>query len=51
MEERRTIVKTDTMNFKEFMHKQPHAVSKVKFAEMLGAKAVRSGMGVLYFEW
>jgi len=47
----RTIVKTDTMNLKEFMHKQPNAVSKVKFAQMIGAKAVHSGMGVLYFEW
>lgn len=46
-----TIVKTDMMTFEEFLQKKPNAVSKVKFAEMLGAKAVRAGMGVLYFEW
>jgi len=46
-----TITKDDVMNFKEFLKAKPSAVSKVKFAQMIGAKNVRAGMGVLYFEW
>ena len=48
----RTITKDDDkMTLNDFMRMKPEAVSKVKFAEIIGAKKVRTGMSVIYIDW
>lgn len=46
-----TITKDNKMTFKEFLDKKPKAVSKKKFAEMIGCNNINTGFSVIFFDW